>query len=155
MIAYIYLLTCDRGCKYVGCTTRTLPARLSEIRYQAPKRNTAQSDCFRSGHSCHKMTALEEVVPSEMFEREIFWINCLGKENLLNRANGGRGPTGCTQTDHHREISKRVMQERWSSDRSGMLRRVNTHKTSETQRAAGIIGARAKWSKMKAGGLSQ
>lgn len=154
-MASIYLFICDKKCKYIGCTTRSLSARFNELKYQAKTRKTGVSYCFSNEHENRRILLLETCAAEKRFEKEIYWIKKFGKSNLLNIANGGRGPTGWTQSKKHREISRRVMQKRWATKRDDMLQKVNGHKTKEFQSHAGKLGAFAKWSKWKAGGLSQ
>lgn len=152
-MALVYLLTCDQGCAYVGCTTRQLNRRLIEIRYQARNRDFGPSKCFRLGHSGHSMRVLESVTEDRRFEVEKTWIQRIGRGKLLNRTDGGAGPNGFSPTEEQRLLSGEGMRRRWEADRSGMLKRVNSHKTSEFQRRVGKLGAAARWK--KAGDLSR
>lgn len=145
MKAFIYKVTCKKGCTYIGCTSQNLSSRLAQLKYQAPRRKIALTECAKNHGLDWVVRLLETCKKSNMFQREKVWI--AKTKNLVNKSNGGQGPNGMVVSEKRKNQLAVEMKQRWRNNRAKVLKQVNAHKTKEFQSMAGKLGAAAKWGK--------
>lgn len=109
----IYMLINNfNGKQYIG-QSKDIVRRFWEHKSQSKTKNTdLYADIRRIGFDNFTLIILEECMPEELDEKEIFYISKFKPE--YNKAIGGKGCSGIKKTEAQKEVSRQAALKQWA-----------------------------------------